>query len=399
MFWKSLVGSVVLVTFVGQALAAEETPKTLDWQGFLSFAGRKCDLHFTIEQVANADEPVGASVELDAVADFSSAADFIKKMAPRLDWLSFTQDEKHNRVIHVIDRRLLAVKNYALEKIVDVEFAGVPADLGWYLKRQVPRFEPKRSGDPRQMFDDHFTEVAFAAKARSIRRVLTDAVPQGCYKPLLWRTETDITENGPMTVVQFYGNKGFIEGSVQRWPWWSWLETTSESLGCTFTIETVYRAPDSPLSCPPFFGSDETFDDIDALARELTKRVPHLSVARDAKHPTVVHIIDKELLKHRDYALDRQLTIDYQGSSGGLFASLKEKGIAVGPKVFEATPKAIDGSRVDVLIKVKAKDEQVRTILTDGFQATTTKSGVLWHARTWVKDNGLRTTVEVRRTK
>jgi hypothetical protein len=393
MFWRTLICAtlVMLVELTsGLTLAAEDAdlPKTLDWQGYLAFVGRKCDLQFTIERVANADEP---RAEFKAEADFSSADDFVKKVSPRLHWLSFMPDEKHKLVIHVIDKRLLPVKNYPLEKVVDVEFAGAPADLSRYLRRQVPNIGPKTSGDPRQVFDDSFTEVAIAAKAQSIRRVLTDAVPLNYYGPILWRAEFDIAED--LTTLQFYGSK---ISRQNRLPWWLWLHQASESLGCSFTVETLYRAPDNPVSSAPYFGREENFDDVDSLTRELTKRVPHLIALKDAKRPEIVHIIDKELLKLRDYALDQNLSIDFRGSPLELATSLKEKGIKAGPKISEATLKAIGGSDTKTFLKVRAQDEELRMILTDGFSTTRENHGVLWHARTWVKADGPHTSIEFR---
>ena len=393
MFSRTLIWCSIVAMLVGQTerrvgAADDDFPKSLDWQGYLAFAGSKCDLQFTIERVANADEP---RAEFKTVADFSSADDFIKKMAPRLRWLSLTPDEKHKRVIHVIDKRFLAVKNYPLEKVVDVDFAGTPADLSQYLSRQVPNIGPKTSGDSRQMFDDRFTEVAIAAKAQSARRVLTDAVPLNYYRPILWRAETDIAEDS--TMVQFYGSKML---RPDRLPWWSWLKDASESLGCSFTVETLYRAPDDPLSGAPYFGREEKFEDVDSLIRELTKRVPHVTAIKDSKRPDIVHIIDKELLKLRDYALDQKLTIDFRGSPLELATSLKEKGIKAGPKISEATLKATGGIDTETFLNVHAKDDQVRMILTDGFPKTKENHGVLWHARTWVKADGPHTSIEFR---
>jgi len=392
-----LTPTILSLALLGTQAIADDVPAKLPWQAFLNVAGSKSDCQFTFELATPAPKqkhPNDEWIKIDPA--FASIDDLVKTMSTKLYWMSLSIDERHPRVIHVIDKRLTALKRYSLEEVIDVDFVGTPEGLGWFLNRQLPLLQSKNAGDWRQMFNDDWTDIAVSARHQKVRRILTDAVPRACYNSVLWRAESDLDAgNIPATTIQFYGLKEFRDDPEgKRWPWWEWLKHVGKPLDCFFTIETIYRSADDPRCCPTFFDKNQSFESVDDLLATLSKEMPNLVAVKDANRPEVIHIIDKDLLKLPGYALTRRVDLDYQGTPAGFAKSLQGKVVGAGPKLSAHSGMAEEGGDTETEITVRVHQERLRQALTDGIPLPKTRSRVLWHARTWVKQAGPETEIE-----
>ncbi len=260
-------------------------------------------------------------------------------------------------------------------------------------------------------------------KDRPVRGLLTEAVPVKCYNRFLWTAETDLTDvNGRRfhTLVSYSG----LDPSHRRpspphnSPWYiPLLDLAGERLGCRFTLETVFREANDPHVCPPPMSKEEedemyevdidtaivralvskdeekeTFKSVDAFLEKFSKLIPWMVAVKDGRHPKIVHLVDKKLLKLKDYPLDRRLSIEYAGSPHGLVMAVAKQVKSVGPLWFgeKFTPY---GGEDYPRIEVRDKEQTLRNVLTDAVPSQT-YSQVLWHARTWLRKNGPETTIE-----
>ncbi len=136
----------------------------------------------------------------------------------------------------------------------------------------------------------------------------------------------------------------------------------------------------------------QTFKSVDAFLGKFSKLIPWMQAVRDAKHPEIVHLIDKKLLKLKDYPLDRRLSIEYAGTPHGLVMELAKRVDSVGPLYLPEKLEPYRGGD-HPRIEVRDKEETLRSVLTDAVPSET-EDKVLWHARTWIRKNGLETTLE-----
>lgn len=367
---------------------------------FLGIAGRRMDVHFTIESASMPPLDVPhAKTLVNGKTRFSSLGELVATLSKKFHWLSFEIDGRRPRIVHVIDKRLRGKEGYALEKKADMEFAGTLDELCWALQKQVPGLHGNTSGSLTEAGTDYYTETVVRAKNRTARQILTDAVPLRCYGPLLWCAQMSGDGDNPAAAIDvaFGGPKESVELDRSRW-WW-WLEsahkhgTNGAKLRCFFTIETTYRRPDDSASCPIYINNEETFESPEALVAELTKRVGWLTAVKDARRPEIVHLVDEELLKLDGYALDRRVDIDYEGTPDGLVLSLEQEGRA-GPRRNARTNEPFSRDH-ETHIMARAKGRPVREVLTDSISLDRTNA-VLWHSRTYLRKGDSKTTIEYR---
>ncbi|HQU44193.1 MAG TPA: hypothetical protein PK867_15340, partial [Pirellulales bacterium] len=310
-----------------------------DLHEFLRIAGGKMGLYFTLEMATQTPASVPyAETLIGGKTRFASRDELIAGLSKQFHWFSFAVDETHPRVIHVIDKRLRGKERYSLERKADVEFAGTVHELCWKLHKQIDNLYPRRGGGLHEVGTDYYTETIVQSRNKTARQILTDAVPLDCYSSVLWRARMQGNGDDPTAEIDVtFG--GLRDADFDCLRWWWWLNTARDRgtegkrLRCYFTIETAYRAPDDPACCPVYFSDAEKFDSPDALVAELTKRVGWLTAVKDPNRAEIIHLIDKELLNARGYALDRRVEVDYQGTPDGLVKSLAERGTGVGPRV------------------------------------------------------------------
>ncbi|HVA47141.1 MAG TPA: hypothetical protein VNH11_12305 [Pirellulales bacterium] len=402
-FLPALVLLAALQIFAASAAAEDaedDAPRTLFWWQYLYEVGEQHDCWFTIEElkepISDAIAPVDLTLTVTERARTREAA--IQIVSARFPWLKFIENKKHSNVIHVVDEKLLGINNYAIEKTADVDFVGLVDDIVFQLHTQVPSIDGRRVCFTGRGPGDGYTEVAFRAIGRKVRDILTDCVPRRRgYSRFLWRAETTRRDDGAQTTVE-YGGLGelFQDPGGWSWPWWEQLIIAGKRLNCHFTVETIYRQPDDPKALPVFLRQDEEFPDAKALTDALSKRIPWLVFDFDKEAPGLVHVIDRDLLKLKDYALAKSVSVDYQGTPDRLLAHLGARVDNLFQELNQdpvtAYPICVDDTTP---IQCNVRNRSVRYVLTAGLPLETYEA-VLWHARTWLTEAGPKTRVEYR---
>lgn len=175
------------------------------WTDYLYVAGRRLNCHFTIEilQEGRDDQLYNALIPRDR--KIGNIDEMLAKLSNDLGRVVFLRNKQDPRIIHAIDKRLLKLDGYVLDKRTDLVYTGVIGDLSRKLKEEFPTIGPHTEGHFHERFDDHVTEVSITAKQESIRNILTNVVPLDNYEPRLWRAWTKIVDGVPFTKVQYYG--------------------------------------------------------------------------------------------------------------------------------------------------------------------------------------------------
>lgn len=369
----------------------------MPWERYLLRLGEKHDCWFTFEvETSNPDRLRDPCIK---ESDFPSTRDAaLRRFSAVYSWLRLVPSHKHRNVIHVIDEKLLAMNDYALEKTADVDFAGVIDHMVLQLHKQIPSIVRRTSGVLGQGSEDGYTEIAFRAERQKVRDILTDCTPrQVGYDRVLWRAETAERENGLQTTVEWSGTDRLFQGvDSWCWPWWVQLSIAGRRLECHYTLETIYRHPDDPKALPVFLPQDEKFTSVKELTDALSTRIPWLEFQLDERIPKLVHVRDRELRELKDYALMKSTSINYSGTPDGLLSLLSDRTGNLFRELNHDPATAFPlFSDVITPIRCRAESLPVRDVLTLGLPLETYEP-VLWHARTWLRPSGPQTWVEYR---
>lgn len=160
------------------------------------------------------------------------------------------------------------------------------------------------------------------------------------------------------------------------------LSAVGDQFHCSFTIERA-STPTSKTLQRARFKIDYDIESIDALREVMQAQLDGAVIRQNPKHPRVLHVIDAELAKDANYALDKPATLEYSGVVGGLPTRIGEvvPGIRL-PRSFSNTEGLGDHvTQVDV----DAKEESVRDILTNAVPIERYEP-VLWVAETHDQD-------------
>ncbi len=118
-----------------------DPPSPYTWEMFIGGTGGKLGLHFTAETAWPEPDNLDGAVNFwrKAQREFANADAFLAYLqkSKKLASLSFERDKRQKDVIHVVDRRLIGLKGYAMDKKVDLEFAGNLKQLCWTLHRRI----------------------------------------------------------------------------------------------------------------------------------------------------------------------------------------------------------------------------------------------------------------------
>lgn len=203
----------LLVTFT-PALSGEDgmqsnTTEPYPWMDYLFYAAKQLDYQFTIEILQASDEDLFYTKDVptnrDYGREFVTMEQTLEKLSKELPGVRFVRNKRHPRVIHAIDKRLLKLDDYVVEKKVDLKYNGVIGNISRKLNETLPAIGPRTFGVIGEVFDDSVTEANIAAKEKRIRDILTDAVPLKSYDPILWRGWTAKRDGAWFTEIQFYG--------------------------------------------------------------------------------------------------------------------------------------------------------------------------------------------------
>ncbi len=161
------------------------------------------------------------------------------------------------------------------------------------------------------------------------------------------------------------------------------VQLLAAEINCSFTFEYLNHAdPTKNLSHLEYHYEGQRFGSISELIEELPAIMPGYTIIRDEHDRTVVHLIDKDLTTLDDYALDKKISLKYEG----LLDDAIQQCAKLGPKIYLTTSA---GSFIffewDSHVKIDAETQTMRQILTQA--AGRDQIGrILWHSRTAKRD-------------
>jgi len=185
--------------------AGAQTPndKPIPLMDYLAQIGKDHDCFFTIEQLLNEKDDPGNTIAGHWVHP-ASFRDCLHALEPlrRISNFSYRIDPTNSRIIHIIDLRLLAQRNYALEAVIEhINYEGKLGDLpaaigktGIGVSSPLVTFTGETT--------DYKTTVAVAGERLNVRKALSDFIPlAGRTNHILWTATTRFGER--MTYVRF----------------------------------------------------------------------------------------------------------------------------------------------------------------------------------------------------
>jgi hypothetical protein len=155
--------------------------------------GIQFDCYFTVEAATVPDRlenlldrDLGAPPEPE---DLDDVIDFLARNQKDLQVLV---DERNRKVIHVIQRGCIGLKDYPLEKtLTDFTFEGRVGDLLDLLRNEVKGLEKQTFFAVPGLGPDCTTRVSVRAFKGPVRSLLSDALPLSQYRRVLWDSEYD----------------------------------------------------------------------------------------------------------------------------------------------------------------------------------------------------------------
>ena len=171
---------------------------------YLAYMGPKLQCQFTQENLNPTninDWPWNKEIDGDpAINTIDKLVDHLRLQCKGV---SVFRDVDHPNVVHLVETALLRRPDYVMERKVDVLFSGrlfdLPDNIGQRLGGNIesPRTFIAGGNQP-----DVETKVNIRSKGRTVRQVLTDAVPR-CYGTFLWYAQTNIEGSNTVTDVKF----------------------------------------------------------------------------------------------------------------------------------------------------------------------------------------------------
>jgi hypothetical protein len=125
--------------------------------------------------------------------------------------------------------------------------------------------------------------------------------------------------------VCFFGQDGAVnaadcQAAHKEWLF-RYLERAGMELDCYFTIEEVGEHEGKGMNCL-INKDDEPAASIDQLLTKLNGQLAGVHVYRSAENPAVIHLVDVQLEKEKEYTLTKHVSISYKGSMQGLVDKL-----------------------------------------------------------------------------
>lgn len=219
------IGLLILI-FVLAGCAKNNTMKTIKilelktnevtLDKFLIEMHEKLGCHFTFEKLTASDHAsfLTARSAIGVLIDsgVTNVSLLVTKLRHDSQGCLVVQSKSNPRILHIIEAPLMNLKDYAMEKRLDVTYSG---DLGSgkdgglvvEISKQLDGIGPRTHGDNTTAFDDHVTKVTVNVKNEKIRDILTDCVPVTNYSSSLWVAETTLVGGKSKTVVQYFGPK------------------------------------------------------------------------------------------------------------------------------------------------------------------------------------------------
>lgn len=177
--------------------------------------------------------------------------------------------------------------------------------------------------------------------------------------------------------------------SNERVFWEDYLYDAFHSLGYYFTIEIVTRKLDDPKFRGIYILDDEEVRTVDEIILKASKSLKDFTFAINKQNPRVIHVIDNDLRKLSDYAVDQQMSLKYSGTTSNLSRSIQKTFPTLVPRTSGDIAKNFDDHVTKVEFDVK--NETVRDILTNHVPLKR-YNPLIWRAETQ-EHNGKRETI------
>ena len=177
---------------------------------YLETSGRKLGMHVTIEYGGSSLRAV-TSVPLKTTRVIDNGVpesidDVVTKLRKELADVDVVRNVANPSVIHIIDSRLQTLRDYALDRRIDLTYtgllSGLPEAIGKVTDGAVG---PKRVFAVNESFGDYVTRVHLTASSKTVRDILTDCVRLHGYSVPIWNAMTWNNGGKVDTWIQYYG--------------------------------------------------------------------------------------------------------------------------------------------------------------------------------------------------
>ena len=173
--------------------------------------GEKFDCYFTFEEGWKDGEAANAtsSYLIRRPVVNTNVRQVLAEIAKSVPHVRFEFQQTDHLLVHAIDTRLDAQKEYALSLVVrSIDLVGPPVQLVAELKKQgVPISLQSVFPIGRPLMVDRSTRLNVRASGMTVRKILSDFIPLKGYSRVLWIGTTKLMP-GSETVVNFNGPKG-----------------------------------------------------------------------------------------------------------------------------------------------------------------------------------------------
>lgn len=217
---KITVSGVLLILVVGliiscsantQEVSMSETSrdKMTVLTSCLSDLGKKYDVYFTIEEAyeeRGIQNPISSSLIPCSIGN-SALNEALLSLREALPDVEIRRSETNLAVIHLIDSRLQAMEDYALDYILDsFIYSGPITQVVDEVAKRVPGLVRRTVFvvGMGHMVMDMTTEINVSATNCSVRDIFTNYIPLSIYKRVLWIANTKLGDK-PKTTMQFLG--------------------------------------------------------------------------------------------------------------------------------------------------------------------------------------------------
>ena len=168
--------------------------------------GKSCECFFTIEEASRGDETAN-SIQAGSIPEsilHQSPRQVIDQMRATLPNFTYEVDKLDSRIIHIRDKRLLGLRQYALdEEVGTFDFSGPLYSLVNALAKEgIPIADAAVLAN--EQLDFH-TQVHVKGKSMQVRTALSNFIPLGAKEkgPILWIAWTRLDEKHSITTVRF----------------------------------------------------------------------------------------------------------------------------------------------------------------------------------------------------
>lgn len=186
-------------------------PKTVELSqlSFFEPQGIRFDCYFTIEEL-HLDRKASCAIygsKIMLCGKGKTLVDLVMQLKKDLKGVDVHVSTENPAVVHIVDKRLHLLKEYGLNRNVDVVLTGTPFELLETLKKRTDLIAPPAYGVVGSEMSgfDWATRISVHAKSQAARQILTDYLPLSQYKRLLWVAESVPRDGKYLTSIQYCG--------------------------------------------------------------------------------------------------------------------------------------------------------------------------------------------------